>query len=348
LIFEDEFEFLDLDNWEHEITMGGGGNWEFQMYTHNKSNCYTRDGNLYMKPTLTSDRFSDKFIKSEILDIYGGQPGSMCTMNSFYGCFRIGSPTNILNPIMSSRLRSAHGFSFVYGKVETRAKMPQGDWIWPAIWMLPRKHIYGQWPASGEIDIMESRGNLDATVDGVNIGAEQVGQTLHYGGGGSLNGWPKAHCDKNTAPGEGFNTDFHTFGVDWTPSYISFSIDGEETCRIEPPKGGFWELGEWHETDMESPWTGGRNPLMAPFDEQFFLVMNVAVGGVGYFPDDAVYGGGKPWSNDSPTGPSDFYSAKSSCTQHGTRKKIMEKMQLWWLTTLEFGHQTLSGKIDAV
>jgi hypothetical protein len=99
--------------------MGGGGNWEFQMYTHNKSNCYTRDGVLYMKPTLTSDRFSDEFLTSEILgfknipdkiyslsclDIFGGQPGNLCTMNSFYGCMRVGSPTNIINPIMSSRL----------------------------------------------------------------------------------------------------------------------------------------------------------------------------------------------------------------------------------------------------
>jgi beta-glucanase (GH16 family) len=116
-----------------------------------------------------------------------------------------------------------------------------------------------------------------------------------------MNGWPNAHCAKNTAPGQGFNMDFHTFGVDWTPTYIAFSIDGEEVCKIEPPKGGFWELGEWHETDMESPWSGGRNPLMSPFDEQFFLVMNVAVGGTGYFPDDAVYSGGKPWSNESPT-----------------------------------------------
>ena len=53
-------------------------------------------------------------------------------------------------------------------------QIPLGDWIWPAIWMLPRQLAYGQWPASGEIDIMESRGNRDYTMNGVNIGVEQV------------------------------------------------------------------------------------------------------------------------------------------------------------------------------
>ena len=52
--------------------------------------------------------------------------------------------------------------------------MPLGDWLWPAIWMLPAEHVYGQWPASGEIDIVESRGNAGLTKDGVNIGVEQV------------------------------------------------------------------------------------------------------------------------------------------------------------------------------
>ena len=53
-------------------------------------------------------------------------------------------------------------------------KNPRGDWLWPAIWMLPVKHAYGQWPASGEIDIMESKGNPDLTLDGQNIGTQLV------------------------------------------------------------------------------------------------------------------------------------------------------------------------------
>ena len=118
-------------------------------------------------------------------------------MPSFYGCERVGDGGNIINPVSSARLRTAHSFAFTYGKVEVRAKLPEGDWLWPAIWMLPLKQgnffwifqdlsvfeifpffcmkkEYGLWPTSGEIDIMESRGNLHLMKDGVNIGAEQV------------------------------------------------------------------------------------------------------------------------------------------------------------------------------
>ena len=95
-------------------------------------------------------------------------------MASFYGCERQGDGTNILNPISSARLRTSNSFAFTYGKVEARAKLPRGDWLWPAIWMLPLKQEYGLWPTSGEIDIMESRGNLNLQLNGVNIGSEQV------------------------------------------------------------------------------------------------------------------------------------------------------------------------------
>ena len=107
------------------------------------------------------------------------QPGDLCTSPSSYGCERTGNGGNIINPISSARLRSANSFAFTYGKVEARAKLPLGDWLWPAIWMLPLKQEYGLWPTSGEIDIMESRGNLNLVKDGTNIGVEQVQVVLY-------------------------------------------------------------------------------------------------------------------------------------------------------------------------
>lgn len=74
LIFEDNFDTLDAFTWEHEITLAGGGNWEFQGYTHNRSNSYTKDGILYLKPTITADIYGEEFIRNEDLDIFGGQP----------------------------------------------------------------------------------------------------------------------------------------------------------------------------------------------------------------------------------------------------------------------------------
>jgi len=309
LIFQDEFDDIDLDVWDHEITLAGGGNWEFQVYWNNRSNSYTRDSTLFLKPTLTSDRFGEEFILNGELDLWGGQPGDTCTNPQFYGCKRAGAGPNIINPIASARLRTANKFGLTYGRVEARAKMPVGDWIWPAIWMLPLREAYGLWPASGEIDILESRGNRKLTEDGVNVGVEQYGATLQYGLDVQTNEWSKAHWTKNNAAG--YQADFHKFQTEWTPDYMMFSIDDEEIGRVTYPEGGMWEHGEF-DTDwpgMVNPWEGHHKS--APFDREHFLILNVAVGGTGYFSDNAVNEGGKPWSNTSPQASLDFWNAKN-------------------------------------
>lgn len=314
LIFEDNFDTLDFDKWEHEITMSGGGNWEFQVYWNNRSNSYCTDSTLFLKPKLTSDRFGDEMVRNGHLDLWGGQPGDLCTMPSFYGCERVGDGRNIINPVSSARLRTAKSFAFTYGKVEVRAKLPSGDWLWPAIWMLPLKQEYGLWPTSGEIDIMESRGNLNLMKDGVNIGAEQYGSTLHFGVDYIINGQKYAHADKNTPAGNGFNVDFHTYGVEWTPEKFTFLLDDSPIGEVVIPEGGFWELGQF-ETDygegMKNPWE--MYAKNAPFDKDFYLILNLAAGGTnGYFPDEATNSPPKPWSNQSPNAFLDFWNAKES------------------------------------
>ena len=165
LIFNEEFSSpqLDMSIWEHEITAGGGGNYEFQYYTNNRTNSYIRDGVLYIKPTLTGDTIGmDKMDPSSgyIMDLGGNTPATECTGASFYGCVRVsGAGGNIVNPVQSARLRTAKAFSMKYGRLEVRAQMPKGDWLWPAIWLMPRWEQYGSWPASGEIDVVESKGN---------------------------------------------------------------------------------------------------------------------------------------------------------------------------------------------
>ncbi|VDI27006.1 Hypothetical predicted protein, partial [Mytilus galloprovincialis] len=89
--FMDDFNTLDFSTWEHEITAGGGGNWEFQYYTNNRSNSYVKDGTLFIKPTLTSDHYGEKFLTSGSLELWGGSNADMCTSNMFWGCKRDGS-----------------------------------------------------------------------------------------------------------------------------------------------------------------------------------------------------------------------------------------------------------------
>jgi beta-glucanase (GH16 family) len=137
LVFEDNFDKLDFKKWQHEITMGGGGNWEFEMYVNRRQNSFVKDGVLYIQPTTTADNIGEAAVKSGSYSLWGGSPADLCTSNQFWGCERTAGGTNIINPIQSARLRTVNSFNFKYGRVEVRAQLPKGDWIWPAIWMLP-------------------------------------------------------------------------------------------------------------------------------------------------------------------------------------------------------------------
>ncbi|XP_076472838.1 beta-1,3-glucan-binding protein-like [Babylonia areolata] len=312
LIFEDNFDFINHRVWEHELTAGGGGNWEFQFYTNNRTNSYTRDGILYIKPTLTSDHFGTEYLEKGKLDLWGSSAADVCTSNMDWGCSREGQPGQIVNPIQSARLRSSRGFNFRYGKVEVEAKLPSGDWLWPAIWMLPRLNVYGKWPASGEIDIMESRGNLNYhDPQGKSLGADSVGSTLHFGGDFWTNQWPKAHKEVLSQSGGTFADDFHKYGVEWDNTSITFTLDGQETLKVAPGPGGFWEFGGLDQMKgHENPWRAGSH--MAPFDQEFYLVLNVAVGGVGFFKDEnrnAPYP--KPWQDGAGHESDRFWAARN-------------------------------------
>lgn len=163
-----------------------------------------------------------------------------------------------------------------------------------AIWLRPRYNAYGEITASGEIDIMESRGNRQLILNGVNIGVNQAGSTLHWGADFTSNQYPRTHWDYNSPVP--LSDDFHVYGLSWTPDTIEFFVDGQSVGSVSPPAGGFWELGQIQ--GYENPWRGASK--MAPFDDEYYILLNLAVGGIGYFPDEAVNPTGKPWSNNSP------------------------------------------------
>ena len=143
LIFQDDFDTLNHKVWEHERTLAGGGNNEFQWYVNHRSNSYVKDGILYIRPTLTEDTIGKEGLSGRV-DIWGGEPADLCTSNANSGCERNAADTgDYINPIRSARLRTVNSFSFAYGRVEVRAKLPKGDWLWPAIWMLPTYQEFG-------------------------------------------------------------------------------------------------------------------------------------------------------------------------------------------------------------
>ena len=265
LIFHESFDELDLTRWEHALTMSGGGDdWEFQMYYNNRTNSYVQNSTLFIQPTLTIDVVGDISSEGSSIDIWGNSPSNLCTSNEDYGCKRDAIPNQniILPPVYSAQLRTVDSFSCKFCRVEVEAKLPKGDWIWPAIWMMPKQLQYGRWPASGEIDIMESRGNLDLKVDGTDIGVQCYGATLHFGPFWSADGFEKAHKE-HCLPNGSFNDKFHTFAVDWKKDYISFELDGEEILKVDPGQDGFWGLGNFEEDypNVSNPWARSGSAL---------------------------------------------------------------------------------------
>jgi beta-glucanase (GH16 family) len=309
LIFADEFNTLDFETWQHEITLSGAGNWEFEYYTNNRTNSYTRNGILYMKPTLTVDNIGVSQLTNGGMNLWGSTPADQCTSNAFWGCERSSVGNNVINPIQSARLRTVNAFSFKYGRVEVRAKLPKGDWIWPAIWMLPTRNAYGQWPASGEIDIMESRGN--ANYRDAEGGVDSFGSTLHWGPFFSANAYLKTHKVYKLTNGRNFNDDFHIFGLIWNENSIQTYLDTPTNVILNvdtSANSSFWKLGGWTNSPFNNPWDGaGHN---APFDQKFFLLLNVAVGGTtGYWSNSEP---GKPWQDTDPHAVNSFWNNKAS------------------------------------
>ena len=153
----------------------------------------------------------------------------------------------------SARMVSKGRYAQKYGKVEVRAKLPLGKSLWPAIWMLPENDEYTGWPSSGEIDIMESRGSV----------ANQVWGTLHYGEKRPNN---SQSSNSYTFPeGEGIDG-FHTYGIEWQPGEIRWYVDGKL----------YQTQDNWFTADPE---TGEKYAFPAPFDKEFHMILNLALGG---------------------------------------------------------------------
>lgn len=309
IIFADHFSgpLLNTSVWKHELTLSGEGNWEFEWYSNNRTVSYVRNGSLVISPQLTVNAIGAAGLAGADVNLWGGDPATACTDNGFFGCERTGGGGgNIINPVLSARVRTAETFAFKYGRVEVVARMPRGDWMWPAIWLMPTEAAYGQWPASGEIDIAESRGNARGYPAG---GCESFGSTLHYGPYWPEDAYLTTHATYS-APSGDLSTDFHTYGLLWTAERMTTYIDNTVVLDVNINET-FWSRGGFatSQPGISSPWQDSPN-ANAPFDQRMYILLNVAVGGTnGYFPDAM---GGKPWSDTSDSAANLFWAAYAS------------------------------------
>ncbi len=219
LSWYDEFDGTAVDptKWSFELGTGsqygldGWGNNELQYYTARTANARVAGGLL----SITARR-----------EAYGGQAYT------------------------SARLTTRGHFAQTGGRFEMRAALPLGQGLWPAFWMLPATNEYGGWAASGEIDIMEARGQQP----------NRVVTTIHYG-----NSWPGNTSSGTTLtlPAGGSIADFHDYALEW-------DVGGDPELRWYIDGRLAWQTSDW--------WTSG-GPYPAPFDAPFNLMLNLAVGG---------------------------------------------------------------------
>lgn len=307
MVYEDTFSSGSLDSkvWTKEVQVGGFGNGQFEETTGTDENVFVKDNMLQIKPTL-----------QDITLLTGNHTLNLtklgtCTSDDWYNCVATTNSTNgtIINPVRSGRINTKKGVNIKYGRIEVEAKMPQGDWLWPAIWMLPTDSIYGVWPRSGEIDIAESRGNNWTYPTG---GNDIMSSALHWGPDGANDAWWRTNGKQNALHST-FSERFHTYGLEWSEKYLYTYLDGRLLQVLYNKfRTPFWKRGHFplmysNGTAIANPWGQTGNPA-TPFDQDFYLLLNVAVGGTnGWFKDGEA---GKPWVDASPTAKRDFWAAR--------------------------------------
>ncbi len=216
LVWSDEFSAAngslpDSSKWVMETGGKGWGNSELEAYTNRALNAHIQDGNLVI--TANKETFT--------------------------------GPDGITRQYTSARLKTSGLFEQKYGRFEARIKIPQGQGMWPAFWMLGNNIGAVRWPACGEIDIMENIGKEPSIVHG----------SMHGPGYSHSTGLTRAF----RLPSSKFADDFHIFAVEWEASAVRFYVDGnlyETRTPADLPVGKTWV-----------------------FDTPYFILLNVAVGG---------------------------------------------------------------------
>jgi beta-glucanase (GH16 family) len=238
LVWSDEFNGPDTSapdprNWTYDIGVGGDGwgNKELEYYTNSPRNVTIRGGNLVI--TAIKEKYTGPDVP------LGNSQDSQAAGQS---------AKQVTREYTSTRLKSQGLFAQTYGRFEARIKIPHGQGVWPAFWMLGSDIDKVAWPRSGEIDIMENIGKEPSKVHG----------SIH-GPGPSPPGTDDMTGTYALPEGESFADAFHIYAVEWEPKAIRFYVD-DHLYETTTPSGMPHATG----------WV---------FDHPFFVLLNLAIGG---------------------------------------------------------------------
>ena len=238
LVWSDEFDGPDGSGpdptkWTYDIGGNGWGNRELEYYTDRPRNVFIRDGNLVI--TAVRENYSGPADPHQSAD---GSPAR-----------QVSAAKPVTHHYTSARLKTQGRFSQEYGRFEARIRIPYGQGMWPAFWMLGDDIDKIEWPRCGEIDIMENIGKEPSKVHG----------SLHGPGPSDAVPGTDDLTASYTLPRGRFADAFHVFAVEWEPQVIRFYVDDHLYATGTPadlPHGAGWA-----------------------FDHPFFLLLNLAVGG---------------------------------------------------------------------
>ena len=245
-VWGDEFAgtVLDRSKWEPEVSCWGGGNNEHQCYTDRPENIRVENGVL--KLIARPEQFSGPNLPQGFED-RGPQ---------------------VTREYTSGKIRTRGKASWKYGRMSARINLPKGQSTWPAFWMMPEDDLYGEWPLSGEIDIMEAI-NLGAACDDCGGSSQEIRTSgaLHFG-----KKWPdNLFITQKRSLGNLESIDqFHEFSLEWGEGQLNWFVDGNKFFTAS--------AGDWFTGSVSA----SENPN-APFDQAFYLMLNLAVGG--HYPD---------------------------------------------------------------
>ncbi|KAF7403987.1 hypothetical protein HZH68_006781 [Vespula germanica] len=315
LIFSEDFNNLDESLWSRDIKMPLEPDYEFCVY-HNDNHqklVEIDNGILRINPIILEDSYGEN------ITAYGTLQLADCTSNVPQECFRNALSYSILPPVISARFNTKNRFAFKYGKIEIRAKFPEGDWLYPELWLEPLYSLYGPNYASGRVLLGFARGN-DNLVDAENLEKIYDARKLEFG---LRSGSPTIYEDivqKTVDRDSKWNKDFHVYTTIWDANGFKFLADGEEIGRLLPTVNGWLHNNNSNVHGMTK---------IAPFDQEFYISIGIGVGGLRVFPDKTISSGyKKPWKNVGAKPMLQFWHSRSqwlpSWRRDNSKKRALE------------------------